>query len=249
MPLPRLVRRTVALVAACAAIDATITASPLAAQNTQPHPDIPDIYQPGECHAPPFPAQLPPLDSVVDSTRLATALKSAGVDKALVFGLRLGALATVPRARVIQKMVSGQVADRALREVDAALRVPPTDRDWAFRLRVEVDPDLVMTLERSEVCAAVPGPRGLQMRTFAVPSESLAQIRREAEDAAIRRRALLHRVLVDAKGHVVAVELVHSSGDATMDEKEATALQRRGFNPTKLDGLAVSAWVVVSGDR
>jgi len=243
MPLPRLVRRTVALLAACAAIDATITASPLAAQDTQPHTDIPGSYQAGECHAPTFPAQLPPLDGVVDSTRLATALKSAGVDKALVFGLRLGALATVPRARVIQKMVSGQVADRALREV------PPTDRDWAFRLRVEVDPDLVMTLERSEVCAAVPGPRGLQMRTFAVPSESLARIRREAEDAAIRRRALVHRVLVDAKGQVVAVEVVHSSGDATMDEKEATALQRRGFTPTKLDGLAVSAWVVVSGDR
>ena len=158
MSLPRFVARTVALLTAFAAVRATRHPARLAAQETQPHPDVPGTYAAGECHAAPFPAQLPPLDSVVDSASLATALKAAGVDKRLVFGLRLGALTTAPRVHVIEKKVSAQVSDRALQEVDAAVRVVPADRDWALRLRVEVDPDLAMRLERSEVCAAVPGP-------------------------------------------------------------------------------------------
>src|SRR2546427_1483341 len=92
MSLPRFVARTVALLTAFATVRATRHSARLAAQETQPHPDVPGTYAAGECHAAPFPAQLPPLDSVVDSASLATALKAAGVDKRLVFGLRLGAL-------------------------------------------------------------------------------------------------------------------------------------------------------------
>src|SRR2546422_9180127 len=86
MSLPRFVARTVALLTAFAAVRATRHSARLAAQETQPHPDVPGTYAAGECHAAPFPAQLPPLDSVVDSASLATALKAAGVDKRLVFG-------------------------------------------------------------------------------------------------------------------------------------------------------------------
>ena len=250
MSLPRFDVRTVALLTALAAARATKEPARLVAQEGQPHPDIPGTYAAGECHAAPFPAQLPPLDSVVDSASLAAALKAAGVDKRLVFGLRVGDLTTAPRVHVIEKKVSGQVADRALHEVDTAIRVVPTNRDWAFRLRVEVDPELAMTLERSEVCATVPGPRrALVFATGRATPEGLAQMRREAQGAASSRRSLLHRALIDAKGQVVAVELAHSSGDASMDQREADALQRRPFTPTKLDGVAVSAWVEVKGDR
>src|SRR2546427_6471091 len=92
MSLPRFDVRTVALLTALAAARATKEPARLVAQEGQPHPDIPGTYAAGERHAAPFPAQLPPLDSVVDSASLAAALKAAGVDKRLVFGLRLGAL-------------------------------------------------------------------------------------------------------------------------------------------------------------
>jgi len=241
--------RRLTLLTAFAAATATGKPPDLAAQEQQPQADLPGSYAAGECHAAPFPVQLPALDSVLDSASLATALKSTGADKPVVFGLMLGGLRGAPRVHIIEKKVSGQVADRALQEGDAAIRVAPTDREWVFRLRVEVGPEPTMGLERSEVCAAVPGPRSLQMRTFAVPAESLAQMRREGEEAARRRRSVLHRVLVDAKGQVVVVELAHSSGDASTDEKEADALRRRLFTSTKVDGVAVSAWVDVRGDR
>src|SRR2546425_2575578 len=156
MPSLDFVARTVALLTTFMAVTATRNPGPLAAQEPQLHPDIPGAYAAGECHAAPFPVQLPPLDSVLDSVALATALKSAGVGKSVVFGLRLGALTSVPRVRVIEKKVSGQIADRALQEVDAAIRVIPPHRDWGLRLRVEGEPDLAMRLERSQVCAAVP---------------------------------------------------------------------------------------------
>jgi hypothetical protein len=218
--------------------------------DTQPHPDIPGAYAAGECHPAPFPVQLPPLDSVLDSAALAPALKSAGVDKPIVLALRLGTIASAPRVRVVERKVSGQVADRALQKVDAAVRVIPTDRDWAFRLRVDVEPDVALTLERSQVCAAVPGPRpGLVYRVGQATPEEWAQMRLQAEEATAHLRSLLHRVLVDAKGQVVTVKRVHSSGDARLDQSEEDALQRRPFTPTKLDGVAVTAWVEVRGVR
>src|SRR2546426_8573995 len=110
MSLPRFDVRTVALLTALAAARATKEPARLVAQEGQPHPDIPGTYAAGERHAAPFPAQLPPLDSVVDSASLAAALKAAGVDKRLVFGLRVGDLTTAPRVHVIEKKVSAQVS-------------------------------------------------------------------------------------------------------------------------------------------
>ena len=239
-----------ALLATLLGLAATRAPARSGAQEPQPRSDIPGAYAAGECHPAPFPAQLPPLDNVLDSASLAAALKSAGVDKRVVFGLRLGAFETAPRVHIIEKKVSGQIADRALHEVDASMRVVPTDRDWAFRLRVEGGPDLAATLEHSQVCAAVPGPRsGLVFAVGRASPDSFAQLRRQAQEALRRRRSLLSRVLVDAKGQGVAVELVHSSGDPSMDQSEADALQRRRFTPTQLDGVAVSAWIEVRGDR
>jgi TonB-like protein len=249
MPSLDLAARRLALLTAFAATTAMRHPTQLAAQELQPQPDLPGVYAAGECRAAPFPAQLPALDSVLDSASLATALKATGVDKPLVFGLTLGDLTGAPRVHVLEKKVSDQVASRALQEVDAAIRKALTDREWFLRLRVEVDREPTLRLERSEVCAAVPGPRSLRMQTFAVPAESLAQIRRDASEAARRRRSLQYRVLIDAKGQVGVVELVHSSGDTRTDEVEADALRRRSFTPTKVDGVAVAAWVEVRGDR
>jgi len=218
--------------------------------DTQPHPDIPGTYAAGECHPAPFPIQLPPLDSIVDAAALAPALKSAGVDKPIVFALRLGTLTSAPRVRVVEKKVSDRIANRALQTVDAAVRAIPIDRDWAFRLRVDVEPDVALTLERSQVCAAVPGPRpGLVYRVGQATPEEWAQMRLDAEAATAHLRSLLHHVLVDAKGQVVTVKRVTSSGDARLDQSESDALHRRPFTPTKLDGVAVSAWVEVRGAR
>jgi hypothetical protein len=250
MPLTHFVTRALTLVASFVAVVATSAATRLAGQELQLHPDIPGVYQAGECHPLPVPAELPGLDSVLDSAAVATALKSAGVNKRLVVGLRLGAFAATPRVRLIEKKVSDEVADRALEALDAAIRIVAPDRDWVFRLRVEANHELAMRLERSELCAATPAPRpGLVFMTARVSPDSLAQLRRTSEEATRRRKSLVHDVLVDAKGEVVALERVHSSGDATIDENEAAALQRRRFTPTKLDGVAVVAWVELRGDR
>ena len=185
---------------------------------------------------------------MADSGALVSALHSAGVEKRLVLGLRLDRSETAARVRVIEKKVADDVADRAVQAVTAALRPVPAGRAWEFRLRVEGESQS-LRLERSEVCAAAPGRRpDLAFTVRRVPAESLRQMQGDAQLASQRRRSLIQNVLVDADGRPVAVQLLRSSGDQTIDATEAEALTRRSFRPTKLDGAPVSAWVQVRGD-
>jgi Gram-negative bacterial TonB protein C-terminal len=188
------------------------------------------------------------VDSVADSAALVSALHSAGVEKRLVLGLRLDRSETAARVRVIEKKVADDVADRAVQAVTTVLRPVPAGRAWEFRLRVEGESQS-LRLERSEVCAAAPGPRpDLAFTVRRVPAESLRQMQGDAQLASQRRRSLIQNVLVDGDGRPVAVQLLRSSGDQTIDVSEAEALTRRSFRPTKLDGAPVSAWVQVRGD-
>jgi hypothetical protein len=212
-------------------------------------PGIPGLYLARQCGPAPFPIQLPPLDSVLDTAVLVPALQSIGVNKRLLLGVRLGAVEATLRVRVIEKKVSGEVAERAVAEVEATIRPVPADRDWAFRIMVQGGAHPIITLERSRICAAIPAPQNSPMTAIAVvPSTDLDRLRSEAQQTASRLRSMRHRVLVDESGRVLAVELTNSSGDPQMDEVHAMALKRRSFLPTKLDGVAVTAWVEVRGD-
>ena len=216
-------------------------------QDLTPRPDVPGSYTVARCIDLPLPAQLPPLDSVLDSATVATELRLAGVSKPVLFGLRIGALATTPSVRVLDAKVPASLADTARRIIEAALRPIPADRQWAFRLRVEGS-EPRFQLERSRLCAGSPPLRDVRSGVATVTADQLAQMRREIEDNKRKRGAMRHRVFADALGRVVTVELVRTSGDAQMDANEAETLQRRRFAPTKLDGLPVAAWIEVPGD-
>lgn len=225
-----------------------IGGSPLSAQ-TAPRAEIPGTYPVKRCVAAPFPAELPPLDSVLDATRLIAALRGAGVANELVLSLRLSALQGAgPRVRVVEKKVSNAVAERASRAVEAALRDVPPDRPWAFRLVIDGEQGPAISLTRSEVCGASPRARHAQVRTAVVTESELDAIRREAERYQQQRRLMLHRVLVDADGRVLAFELVRSSGDGRMDFNESGLFKTDRFGPTRLDGVPVAAWIELGGD-
>lgn len=225
-----------------------VSGSALAAQDALLRADIPGVFRAGECHDAPYPVRLPALDSVVDSASLAAGLTGIGVNKRVVLALRPGR-GPAPRVRIVEKRLSDQVADSSARLVEAALRSARPDSDWFFRLRVEVDHALTMRLERSRVCAATPGPKNPETLTVRMQTDSAADTRRDFEMASVRRRTILHRVLVDAQGHQVTMQLTHSSGDRGLDEQVGAAIRERTFTATSLDGVAVSAWVEVRGDQ
>jgi hypothetical protein len=226
-----------------------VSSSALAAQDLLPHADIPGVFRAGECHDAPYPQRLPALDSVVDSASLAAGLTAIGVNKRVVLALRPGGSDRAPRVRVVEKKVSDQVADSTARLVEAAFRSTPPDSEWMFRLRVEGDHTLTMRLERSRVCAATPGPKNPETQTVRMQADSAAASRRDFEMASVRRRTILHRVLVDAQGRLEFIQLTHSSGDRGLDEQVGAAIRERVFTATSVDGVAVSAWVEVRGDQ
>ena len=224
-----------------------VSTSALAAQDLLPHADIPGVYRAGKCLDAPFPDRLPVLDSVVDSASLAAALQAIGVNKRVVLALRPSGSAA--RVQLLEKHVSDQVADSIVRKVEAAFRTAPPDSDWIFRLRVEGDHALTMRLERSRVCAATLGPRNPETQTVRMQADSAADSRRAFEMESVRRRTILHHLLLDAHGQLMTIQLVHSSGDRGLDEQVGAAIRERTFAPTSLDGVAVSAWVEVRGDQ
>ncbi len=224
-----------------------VSTSALAAQDLLPHADIPGVYRAGKCLDAPFPDRLPVLDSVVDSASLAAALQAIGVNKRVVLALRPSGSAV--RVQLLEKHVSDQVADSIVRKVEAAFRTAPPDSDWIFRLRVEGDHALTMRLERSRVCAATLGPRNPETQTVRMQADSAADSRRAFEMESVRRRTILHHLLLDAHGQLMTIQLVHSSGDRGLDEQVGAAIRERTFAPTSLDGVAVSAWVEVRGDQ
>jgi hypothetical protein len=226
-----------------------LSTSALAAQELLSHADIPGVYRAGECHEAPFPSQLPALDSVVDSASLAAGLLAIGVNKRVVLQLRPGVSGPVPRVRVVEKKVSEQIADSSARLVEATLRAMPPDSDRIVRLRVEMDHSLTMRLERSRVCAATPGPRNPETQTVRMQTDSAADSRRAFEDASVRRRTIVARLLLDTYGQLVIMQLARSSGDRGLDEQVMAAIRERVFTPTTLDGVAVSAWIEIRGDQ
>jgi len=220
-----------------------------AAQEPLTHVDIPGVYRAGLCDEALFPPQLPALDSVLDSASLAAGLQAIGVNKRVVFELRAAGSDSAPRVRLLEKKVSGQLADSGARLVEASLRANRRDGDWVFRLRVEGDHALTMRLERTRVCGAAPGPRNPETQSVRMLADSAADSRRAFENASTRRRTIVYRVLVDRYGQLVIMQLVHSSGDRGLDDQVAAAIRQRAFTPTSLDGVAVSAWVEVRGDQ
>lgn len=224
-----------------------VTGSALAAQITLVRADIPGVFRAGECHDAPYPVRFPALDSVVDSASLAAGLTAIGANKRVVFALRPGGPA--PRVRIVEKHVPDQIADSGARLVEAAFRSTRPDSDWFFRLRVEADHALTMRLERSRVCAASPGPKNPETLTVRMQTDSAADTRRDFEAASVRRRTILHRVLVDAQGRQVTMQLAHSSGDRGLDDQVGAAIRERTFTATSLDGAPVTAWVEVRGDQ
>ena len=225
------------------------SSSGLAAQELLSHADIPGVFRAGECHEAPFPAQLPALDSVVDSASLAGGLQALGVNKRVVFQLRPGGSGPGPHVRVVEKKVPDQIADSSARLVEAMLRPMPPDSSRIFRLHIEMDHALTMRLERSRVCAANPGPKNPETQTVRMQTDSAADSRRAFEDASVRRRTIVARLLLDTYGQIVLMQLVRSSGDRGLDDQVKAAIRERVYTPTTIDGVTVAAWVEMRGDQ
>jgi len=238
-----------ALSLALLGLPSAIPSRSVQAQDSAGIEEIPGFYAAGRCQVAPFPDELPALDSVLDSATLAASLQAIGVQKRLVLALRFGAFQSGPRVRVIEQKVPSQVADQALHAVESTLRSVPPDRRWAFRLRIEPGQPNVVTLERSQVCGGLPGPRQLTYRTFAVPANELAQVKRDAQEAAARRERVRFRALVDSEGRVLDVQVTASSGDVEADRTMAEALRKRGFTAATLDGNPIAAWIELKGDK
>ncbi len=238
-----------ALSVALISLQSVMRSPSLDAQDSAGVAAIPGSYAAGRCQVAAFPDELPALDSVLDADTLATILQAVGVEKRLVLALRLGAFQSEPRVRIIEKKVPSQVADQTLHAVESVLRRAPPNARWAFRLRIEPGQPHVVTLERSQVCGAVPGSRQLTYATGVVSADQLAQMQRDAREAASRLQQMRFHVLVGSHGRVLDVQVTASSGDPQMDGTMADALKRRAFTATTLDGVPVAAWIELNGDK
>ena len=242
------------------AVGASLAASRLVAQDTLPETDIPGMYRAKVCNRADFPAELPPLESVLDTAQFAGTLRTAGVTKRIIFSLRFAAEGTTPDITIVEKKVSVETAVSAAEALRASLKTAPPGQHRPFRVKVDGQRPSV-TLERSEVCGGssraternlapavttvtVEQTRGIRSGSGGL---SASDMRSAVQQIESRLRSMRHQVLVDANGRVWAVELLNSSGEPQIDSRTTDALKRSSFTPTLLDGVPVTAWIEVGG--
>ena len=242
--------KAIGLWAACSGILSLSLIGTLRAQGNEALVVLPGLYQPTRCTSASFPDSMPPIDSVLNVTRLTEQVAGLQLKGRAVLGLRLGALRGSPAVRILESKLSSQEADSVVELVQAALGAAPPTTLWAFRLRIDPDPSTAtLALERSRVCAPRPEARSAMVRTELVTREQANALRDEAALGAMRRRTVRFRVLVGADGKTREVELTRSSGDQAWDVNYAGTLKQRRFVPGTLDGVAVAMWVELTGDN
>lgn len=190
------------------------------------------------------PAELPGVDVVVDSARLAAAVAELRRQDPPPAGYVLLTLAFGPdgvnvRRDIIEHTTRPLVADSVQRLVYAARRqVAEADAEWGVRLRVDLTDPVTLRVGRREFCPPVARDRQLQtaMEGFNPPGVRYRGGRRE--------RIVHMRAHVSASGTITGAYIVRGEHRGSALERTLTDYLRQFlFTPATIDGAPTDAWV------
>jgi hypothetical protein len=218
-------------------------------RTAEPPPDarFPTLSPRGPLCAPdPYPQVLPAADAVVDSARLARAVKAlVEADPAragyVLLTVEFDRSGFLYRRDVLEHDTPRAVADSVWRLVDAARReAAESDTEWGVRLRVDVASPPALEVGRREFCRPVPRNPDLYR---AIQSYSPPGVRVRPRER-VQLRTVHVRAYVDDLGTVTAASIVR--GELSGGELERHIfrfLQQFLFQPATIDGEPTGAWL------
>ena len=192
--------------------------------------------QSGRCGPAAFPVMLPPLDSIIDSSAVASEVEGASGVYLIAF-----VIDGPPIVGVLDPGTDSSAAAIVQRQIANNLKPQPSTRDpWGLRVIVSGGENTALIPARTEFCPPTMDEERRVVRTSiqAVPASQMPSIR---SNMRIRNR-FRYRALVGADGRVVRVEVIQSTGDLSADSDITRALERGRYQPATLGGLPVTAW-------
>lgn len=189
-----------------------------------------------------LPASLPPVNAILDSAAVTTALLSESSEPDPTV-LSVGFLRTGhPRpVRVLSPRLPTPASRNVQQVIAARLRAQRPAPAWGVRILIQAGPVPRMSLQRSSYCepARRPGPRVVtsqRMSLSDVPNPSSLP----AELAAAR--ACRVRLALDTTGTVIDARIVRSSGSRFVDDLALDVAHSANLLPALLDDHPIDGW-------
>lgn len=237
--------RSAAVCALCAVLGACAAPPPVDGLSPGPSTDL-EVRDLERCAAEVFPAQMPPLEALVDTARL-----SAGV-------LELARAAEVPSARVVLSLwfdetglnirrdliahdVTAAVADSIQELVFQALRPGPAmEQPWGARLTLAAGQQVGYALHRRQYCPPRPRSRVLQAEMEAFMGTGTRY------RGGFRENMVLMQVKVHPAGWVEDARVLRGAATGgTLEQRLKDEVRQYSFIPASLDGIPVAGEVAV----
>ncbi len=193
-----------------------------------------------------YPAELPSVDAVVDSARLAAAvdeLRRADPPASGYVLLTLGFDRDGVNIRrdVIEHSTRPLVADSVQRLVFAARRqVNEAEQEWGVRLRIDLTEPITFRVGRREFCPPIARDRAMDEAMRGIHFMG-PQYRGGIRTRVVHMRALVSELGIITSAHVVRGELRGSS----LERNVADYLRQFLFTPATIDGVPTSAWIEI----
>lgn len=198
------------------------------------------------CVAESFPPELPGVDAVVDSARLATGVGELRRQEPAPTGYVLLTLAFDQegvniRREVIEHSTVPQVADSIQRLVFAARhQVDEAEQEWGVRLRIDLEEPVRLRVGQREYCPAVPRDRAIAdaMRGF-----NPVGVRYRG---GVRERIVHVRAWVNELGIITSARIERGElGGSSLERSLADYLRQFLFQPATIDGIPTGSWVII----
>ena len=205
----------------------------------------------GECALAIVPAQLPPVDAIVDTTVLSSLVERKFTDAGSVtISIVFTGVSAHPTTAVHESELD-QLTVAAVKEaVDSTLKLRDSATGpWAVRLQITTGDRLSYGVLRSEYCPPTrpEDPVRNRMVSEGMSERELNQmLRRSRERNSRDRRLRLYQAkcLIDPDGNVSVIEVIRSTGNSDDDQSLGRRLRRVLFRPATLDGVPVAGWWV-----
>lgn len=192
------------------------------------------------------PLELPSAAVLVDSAALAAAVaevwRQAGSPAGhVLIGMRYDERGVNVRRAVIERHVPPALADTLQKLVFAYRRaLPPAEREWGVRLRMDLGEQPVMRVGRSLVCA----PRARDPAAGfgnSMAGASFGDVRQSAPSPGLAESsgAVWVRVVLDAGGNVTDARVERTAIRAAAEQQVLRYVRNISFIPATEDGYPV----------
>jgi hypothetical protein len=200
-----------------------------------------------QCAPETYPAELPSVDAVVDSARLAGVVRDLMISETaratghVLLTLEFDEDGLSTRRRVIEHSVQRAVADSIQRLLFGVRReVEEADSTWGVRVRLDLGEPIRMRTGRREFCPPVARDRRL-----AAAMEGFNPVGFRYRGG-VGERIVHMRSLVGTTGNVVTSRMERGGLQGSQLERDiALYLRQFLFVPATVDGFDTRAWVII----